>query len=292
VLNQLLIFDPGLSPLDQHLDGEALRRNTATQLNTRRAKALEVLAQPDLGRGELEMIAKDLCGDETIITVPFAAPLGTELENSLVNRASLLAAASAEIADPVADWAEGLIEVRPKFAALAAVDAALGGTILSAGPHGLEAGQLPYSVGDPWLAHILPPDYSPEANSVSFCFVGGAPSDMGQAIEGLKLDEWVETIATNDAPQAMSLNFDAPDTEAPNCCLLAIPRPTADFWSVDELIGCVDEALLIAEWRGLTPDHFAGTELSQWLPATLAPLSAESSLFSVDFAAAPAEEEG
>ncbi|MEM7703303.1 MAG: hypothetical protein AAF251_15305 [Pseudomonadota bacterium] len=291
VLDELVIFDPGLAPIDLQAAPPELRQRTLETMQARRTQAAASLVEPNLDAPALRAIAGQLCGEDVIVTVPFTAPLASELATSFAEQTSLLATASARVGDPVADWAEGLIDIRPRFAALAALDAALGGQILSSTANDMVAGQLPYLSGDAWFAHIFPEGSPPKANTVSYGLLGGGITDPVGPIEGLKLDEWIETIATRETPQALSFHFDAPDTESPNTCLLAIPRPNIDTWSVDELLGCVNEAMLIAEWRGLTPDHFAGTELSHWLPATLAPLAVDESLFSIDFAAAPATDE-
>lgn len=136
-------------------------------------------------------------------------------------------------------------------------------------------GALPPAPGDDLRGVVATVAYAPDALDAI------AP---GQAIAGLFVDEWSETIPAAEATTGLSFHFDAPGARAPQTMLLAVPAdPAAEAWSLDELAGVVDEALALARLRAVRPQDLQG--LGNLLPALMLSNNFKRDVPSLDFAA-------
>jgi len=280
-----LLFDPELYNVTGQ-SGEDIRDVLVANIN-QRIDNINTHLSGSITRDQLIEIAKLACGKDTITTIPFMVADATILNLSPAASTGLLAHASSINPEPLSEWADGLSRIRTRFEHLS--NFRLHKDILKKWKIGditLSANQIPYKIGDHWHGMDLPETYEFEDNMAAIAILSEPNIDLSRAVEGLRLDDWTESITQKETVQGLSLHFDAPNTQPPNTCLLAVPRMESDNWNLDSIISCIEEALSLTEERAITQDHFAANRLSDLLPATLAPLVANMSDLSVDFAAA------
>lgn len=134
----------------------------------------------------------------------------------------------------------------------------------------------------------LPPDPADDLRGV-VATVAHAPGALdavaaADTLAGLFVDEWSESIPSTEQTTGLSFHFDAPGARAPQAMLLAVPAdPTADSWSLDELLGVVDEALALARLRAVRPQDLQG--LGNLLPGLMLSNNFKRDVPSLDLAA-------
>lgn len=135
-------------------------------------------------------------------------------------------------------------------------------------------GALPPAPGDDLRGVVATVAYAPQALQA---VAADAP------LAGLFVDEWSETLPAAEATTGLSFHFDAPGARAPQTLLLAVPAdPAAEAWSLDELVGVVDEALALARLRAVRPQDLQG--LGNLLPALMLSNNFKRDVPSLDFA--------
>lgn len=92
-----------------------------------------------------------------------------------------------------------------------------------------------------------------------------AALDTTQAICGLLIDEWVETVPSPTETTALAFQFNPPDACAPQALLLAVPPVVGQPWTVATLHQVLTETMDLAQLRGI--DAEALGELGHYLPA-------------------------
>ena len=124
-----------------------------------------------------------------------------------------------------------------------------------------------------WIADPGALDPTQPRDHVSIAVQSPAAIDITLPINALVLDEWHELIPNETETTGISFHHDAPNTEPPNTLLLAVSeRRTGNHgqWMWDELVSCVDQALVLAKMRTVDPDILRKTRLDAVLPATMA----------------------
>jgi hypothetical protein len=133
----------------------------------------------------------------------------------------------------------------------------------------------------------LPPHPDDDLRGV-VAIVAHAPGAMASlaaddALAGLYIDEWSESIPDTHETTGLSFHFDTPGARAPQSMLLAVPSdPQATHWTLDELLGVVDEALALARLRAVRPQDLQG--LGLLLPGLFLSNNFHRDVPSVDFA--------
>lgn len=125
--------------------------------------------------------------------------------------------------------------------------------------------QLPYDAAASWVG--LPPRTGETRTNGTLSLALHAPGgelDPAQAIYGLFLDEWSETIPNER--EHTGLTFRYPDTsgEAPQTILVAVCPTNGRTWEFDSLLACVTETLDNAKLRAL--DLASLDSLAQIIP--------------------------
>lgn len=95
-------------------------------------------------------------------------------------------------------------------------------------------------------------------------FAPGALASIAadDAFAGLYIDEWSEAIPSTEETTGLSFHFDTPGARAPQTMLLAVPAdPAAQNWTLDELLGVIDETLALARLRAVRPQDLQGLGL-------------------------------
>jgi hypothetical protein len=114
----------------------------------------------------------------------------------------------------------------------------------------------PAANGVPDKLHGAIPAYEPRQGGA---LQGVAPDD---AIAGLFIDEWSETLPDGEQTTGMAFHFDAPGARPPQAVLLAVPAdPAADAWTLDALLATVTEAMALARLRAVRPQDLQGLGL-------------------------------
>jgi hypothetical protein len=92
---------------------------------------------------------------------------------------------------------------------------------------------------------------------------GGLDDLVGDTtLAGLAIDEWTESIPATADTTGLGFHFDAPGARPPQSILLAVPAdPNADAWTLDALLGSVNEALALAKLRAVRPQDLQGLGL-------------------------------
>ena len=160
-------------------------------------------------------------------------------------------------------WIEKLGYVRPSLRALN--DAMLIQDCQTGCPGGigLQVAQWPEDDLQPWIAVDGIPSESPPKTSLVAALVPGAAPISGE-ITGLIIDEVVDRVPAKTVNTGVALHYDAPNTEAPQTLLLALP-PVGERWSYATMIDTVRDAFQLARIRAV--DGHQLQNMNQFLPA-------------------------
>jgi hypothetical protein len=207
----------------------------------------------------------ELAGDVVRILLGGSFPLMPRIQPS----AAIPPVFAAAAADHVEDWLFAAAQVREPVRRLQ--DARTLSSEFAAGLAALEVRQGPGSL-PVWIADKLPVK-SRNGELASFVVQPAGDSiDAGQPFGALVIDEWNEILPQDTETTGVAFHYDAPNSEPPQSLLLAVSdrRLDASNWSWDELAGCVEQALLLAKIRAVTPGQLRETPLDIVLPATYA----------------------
>ena len=172
---------------------------------------------------------------------------------------------------PVDDWLHGVARVRDKMRhwenAIVLCEA-----FGTAAPEPTPL-QLPFEAADTWLALEIPPAATDAERAITrdkLLYTAHFPAgfDAAQPMAGLLVDEWNEVIPQKTETTGVAFHYDRPNSEPPQCWLLALPAVMDGAWSWEELRDAVTGTLEAARRRAIEPDHLATTAYSWFLPAT------------------------
>jgi hypothetical protein len=117
-------------------------------------------------------------------------------------------------------------------------------------------------------------------NVISLGIVGSSKDELTsqetERLAGLMLDQWDESIPAPAIDSGLAFQYNAPNTQAPQCLLLAVPgkydrRPNK--WTEDELAAIVADTIQLAKIRAIDTD--AMPNLGGILPALFLPANKE-----------------
>jgi hypothetical protein len=116
--------------------------------------------------------------------------------------------------------------------------------------------QFPRDAAARWAA--LPPNSTQDLRgtvAVAMHAPGALAAFTADAlVAGLFVDEWMESIPDNEETTGLGFHFDAPGARAPQSILLAVPAdPGMQNWTLDGLLGVVNEAMALARMRAVRP---------------------------------------
>jgi hypothetical protein len=124
-----------------------------------------------------------------------------------------------------------------------------------------------------WIALEIPGGATLAGDLVSIVVQPVGSFDPAKPTGALVVDEWLELIPNDEEITGISFHYDAPNAEPPQSLLLAVSQRLENNnlrWTWDEIVGCVDQALLLAKMRAVGTDELRHTRLDAVLPATLA----------------------
>ena len=145
---------------------------------------------------------------------------------------------------PVDDWLHGVARVRDKMRHWE--NAILLTEAFGAAPPVPTPIQLPFQTNDAWLALEIPPPAAPEAPAIErdrLLYTAHFTVDFDQTkpIAGLLVDEWSEVIPEATETTGVTFHYDRPNSEPPQCWLLALPAAMDGSWKWEELRDAVTE---------------------------------------------------
>ena len=177
----------------------------------------------------------------------------------------------------VEEWLQGVASVREKAGLLESVNTyqeAFAGEELALKPL-----QLPFNKKAHWVA-VEFPEVKPEEldNPNVFVPAGDFLSIVRQlpagytasaAQSGLVIDEWNEVIPNPIETTGIAVHYNQPNTEPPQCVLLAVSPVINGRWDWDDLVETLTDTFDRAKRRGVEPDFLRTTPYAQLLPAIL-----------------------
>lgn len=252
--------------------------------------------------------AKAVLGSSSVVLPRFSMENSTELQTAFGGRSDLwtfkkeqLQTALPDLNDAVCEqmiteeWLQGVGRVRTRMSAVERLKI-LAETLQSASSAtSVSPVQLPYLGQKYWVALDMP-ETEPDAegnpkpvavdrNYLSLMIMNlpaGANFSTPQC--ALMLDDWTELIPNRTENTGVALNYNQPNSEPPQCLLLAISPTLTGNWSWENLLGSVNATLDRAKQRAVEPDIIAEKSVfSQLLPAIATVYSNERLNISLDF---------
>ena len=95
----------------------------------------------------------------------------------------------------------------------------------------------------------------------------GHDADDEQA--GMLIDEWSEVIPNRFETTGIAGHYDQPNTEPPQCVLVAVSPTIKGHWEWDDLVDMLIDTFDRAKRRAVEPDFLRTTPYAQLLPAVL-----------------------
>jgi hypothetical protein len=239
------------------------------------AKAL--LAKVPLTIDIVQQSAKKLFGDDFVVIPTFTLPAKAAADMTAARTHSTSGDLTKYLVQtikrdfPVDDWLHGVARVRDKMRhwenSLFLCEA------VGSNAPALTPLQLPFEAGDAWYALEIPPAATDAERAIprdKLLYNASLPAgfDATKPMCGLLVDEWTEVIPEKTETTGVAFHYDRPNSEPPQCWLLAMPAVMSGAWSWEQLVAAVTSTLDEAKRRAVEPDHLATTSYSWFLPAT------------------------
>jgi len=146
--------------------------------------------------------------------------------------------------------------------------------------------QLPHDYGEvnQWLSLQVEEEHLKDGKiCLAMNTYAGFYTDLDSsdhALCGLIIDEWTEIIPWKDQTAALSLNFNQPNSQAPQCLLLAVPSvqpdqavPESLKWNQTDIQNMLEQTLNDAIKRNQDYEAIENSHLGQFIPLTIYPVS-------------------
>jgi hypothetical protein len=129
--------------------------------------------------------------------------------------------------------------------------------------------QLPHVPNEPWIGGTGVPTAGRTTLVVAAL---DGPIDWKADLTGLVADEWVETVPSENETTSLAFHYDGPTSAAPQAALLCVEPEPEDGWSEAQVLAHIQEAIALAELRGVDLDLL---EAGQILPPLISIDSSE-----------------
>jgi hypothetical protein len=191
------------------------------------------------------------------------------------------AATSSRIQDwrslAVDEWLHGVASVRPQAQLLDRLHTY--GALFEREAAPLEPLQLPFDANAHWIAvefPEVPADrlddptvFVPRGEFLSIVRELPESYDPGGPQAGLLVDDWNEVIPNRIETTGIAVHYDQPNTEPPQCVLVAVSPTIKGHWEWDDLVDTLVDTFDRARRRAVEPDFLRTTPYAQLLPAVL-----------------------
>jgi hypothetical protein len=175
------------------------------------------------------------------------------------------------------EWLQGVASVRAQARLLDRLHTY--GALFERDAAPLEPLQLPFDAKAHWIAVEFPevpadrlddPNaFVPRGEFLSIVRELPAGYDAGGAQAGLLVDEWNEVIPNRVETTGIAVHYDQPNTEPPQCVLVAVSPTIKGHWEWDHLVDTLIDTFDRARRRAVEPDFLRTTPYAQLLPAVL-----------------------
>jgi hypothetical protein len=138
---------------------------------------------------------------------------------------------------------------------------------------------LPFNAKAHWIALEFPavsPDqlddpavFVPQGDFLSVVRQLPENYDAATAQSGFVIDEWNEVITNKIETTGIAIHYNQPNTEPPQCILLAVSPNVDGRWDWDDLVETLTDTFDRAKRRAVEPDFLRTTPYAQLLPAVL-----------------------
>lgn len=181
-------------------------------------------------------------------------------------------------------WVQGVAKVRSRITNFQRVQL-YGDYLKNRRRQDLSVIQLPLSPtrDDRWVAMEFNNDYEVPDDSISMVLDAPNMVDMRALQAGMIIDDWVETIPDPDVQSGVAMNYQSPNSEAPNALILAVSPNETGRWEWSDLMDVVDETFGMAKKRAVEPDHLKEKIWGQVVPALVGPIDPADTMPSLDF---------
>ena len=236
-------------------------------------------------------VANILMGSSAVIVPHFNLENTPELQTALSQKSDLWQFKQTQLQTALPDltnatceemileeWLQGIARVRTPVGHVEKLRI-LSDTLQATNATHLTPLQLPYLGQKYWVALDIPEtlpdaDGKPKPVLIDRDYLSLVMMNLTNAADftlpqcGLMLDDWTESIPNKTENTGITLNYNQPNSEPPQCLLLAISPTLNGGWTWDNLVGIVNETLDRAKQRAVEPDTLAQKSgLSQLLPA-------------------------
>lgn len=177
----------------------------------------------------------------------------------------------------VDEWLQGVAAVRTPARLLDQLHTY--GSLFQREPVPLEPLQLPFDAKAHWIALEYPavaidqiddPNvFVPRGEFLSIVRDLPEGYDTSGAQAGLLIDEWNEVIPNRFETTGIAVHYDQPNTEPPQCVLVAISPTIKGHWEWADLVDTLIDTFDRAKRRAVEPDFLRTTPYAQVLPAVL-----------------------
>ncbi len=211
-----------------------------------------------------------MLGEDFSWTAEFQLKLPNEIHNAYNDRENILRHALIDKPFPVDEWLYGIAQVRDKLKALEQ-SLLLVENFQADKPLVITPMQLPYKADDYWLALEYPEGYEFDGDRLLLAMIYPDSFNSTGLQAGLFIDEWVEVVPTRNETTGIAFHYDAPNSEPPNTCLLAVSPQLTGHWQWDDLSATLVETLDLAKQRAVEPAHIDDSKFAQFSPASMLP---------------------
>lgn len=241
-------------------------------------RALPVATEPRARRDQLVLRMRAVFGDSFVVLPRFSfiAAGAAEFTNALTS------STAAQGGDPLAvnTWFARCARARDAVARLGAC--LQRAEVLGAGARlNLNVAQLPFVAGERWVGLPPVPGAAMPPSKLSLVLHTVAAINASQAMTGLLVDEWVETVPNSRETTALAFQFDVPSSSAPQSVLIAVPPVPGQDWTTETLRRVLMETLDLAKLRSVDTGLLGGA--AQYLPGLYFAFNACDHAVSTDF---------
>jgi hypothetical protein len=197
----------------------------------------------------------------------------------------------------VEEWLQGVAAVREKVGLVDQVQTYQ--ETFAGEDFTFKALQLPFDEKAHWIALEFPevsteqlddPDtFVPTGDFLSIVRQLPIAYSASAAQAGLLIDEWNEMIPNRIETTGIAIHYNQPNTEPPQCLLLAVSPVINGRWEWDDLVDTLTDTFDRAKRRAVEPDFLRATPYAQLLPAVLSTFTSHPfGTLSTNLAAQPA----
>jgi hypothetical protein len=128
----------------------------------------------------------------------------------------------------------------------------------------LTVAQFPFAPDERWVGLAPMPNAPLPPGRVSVVCCTAVPTDLGQPLAGVVIDEWNEVVPSPRETTGVTFTFDEPGARAPQAVLIAVSPDPSKPWDLDTLEAVLLETLDLTSVRLV--DRDAMLELGHYLP--------------------------